>query len=386
MTKEIRNALKDIHSLKVEVAYPFLLEVFEDYEQNRFSREEFLSILRMVESYVFRRVICGIPTNSLNKTFANLSKEIDKNNYLESLTAAFLLKDSYRRFPSDEEFRQGFMIKDVYNFRNRNYLLRKLENDGRKELVIVDEYTIEHIMPQSENLSKIWKQELGNDWQIIWERYLHTIGNLTLTAYNSELSNRSFLEKRNMTGGFADSPIRLNRMLANLNHWNEETIVFRAKKLADVAVNIWFTPKLSAEKIKQFRKTQLSRNEREYTLDHYEYLEGELLELFFGVRKRILNMDASVKEILTKHYIAYKTTTNFVDIAPLKSRLRLYLNMEFTEIEDPKGICRDISDVGSWGNGDVEVSIAFKGDIDYVMTLIQQSFDKHWDGGNGHTY
>lgn len=98
--KEVNAILEDINTLKVDVAYPFLLELYDDYDQGRLTRAEFIEALKLVESYVFRRAICGIPTNSLNKTFANLGREIDKDRYLESLKAAFLLKDSYRRFPS----------------------------------------------------------------------------------------------------------------------------------------------------------------------------------------------------------------------------------------------------------------------------------------------
>lgn len=124
---EIKAVFSDINTLKVDVSYPFLLQVYEDYKQEKITKEEFIQILRYVESYVFRRAICGIPTNSLNKTFANLYKEIKPKNYLESFKAALLLKDSYRRFPRDEEFKEQLIIKDVYNFRSRNYLLRKLE-------------------------------------------------------------------------------------------------------------------------------------------------------------------------------------------------------------------------------------------------------------------
>ena len=146
--KEIQSILKDVNSLKVDVAYPFLLEIIRDYDKGDIDRNLFIVILKMVESYVFRRVICGIPTNSLNKTFATIYREIDKTNYLESIQAAFLIKNSYRRFPGNEEFRQQFIIKDVYNFRSRNYLLRKLENYHRShELVNVEDYTIEHILP-----------------------------------------------------------------------------------------------------------------------------------------------------------------------------------------------------------------------------------------------
>ncbi|MGI0047530.1 MAG: DUF262 domain-containing protein [Nitrosotalea sp.] len=195
---EIREAIKDINTLKVDVAYPFLLEVISDYSNKIITKDDILHILRLVESYVFRRVICGIPTNTLNKTFATLSKTVNKDRYLESVQAAFALKTGYRKFPNDEEFQSQFMIKDVYNIRNKEYLLRKLENHNRKETVNIQDYTIEHIMPQDRNLSPAWKQELGEHWEEIHNKYLHSIGNLTLTGYNSELSNKTFLEKRNM--------------------------------------------------------------------------------------------------------------------------------------------------------------------------------------------
>src|SRR5690625_5237791 len=129
----------------------------------------------MFEAYVFRRAICGNPTNSLNKTFQTFSKDIDKADYLDSAKAAFINKTTYRRFPSNSELKQELKVRDVYNFRSRGYLLDKLENNGRKERVKVDEYTIEHIMPQNKKMSEEWKEELGENWELIHEKYLHTI-------------------------------------------------------------------------------------------------------------------------------------------------------------------------------------------------------------------
>jgi uncharacterized protein with ParB-like and HNH nuclease domain len=349
---EIKTIFSDINILKVDVSYPFLLQVYEDYKQGRIIKAEFIQILKYIESYVFRRAICRIPTNSLNKTFANLYKEIKSENYLERFKAALLLKDSYRRFPRDEEFKEQLIVKDVYNFRNRNYLLIKLENHNRKELVSVESYTIEHIMPQNEKLSNEWKEELGESWKEIHEKYLHTIGNITLTGYNPELSNKPFKEKRDMEGGFADSPIRLNQSLAKLEHWNENEILNRARTLVDLAVQIWECPDLEEEVLNNYKSIEKEKLEKIYTIeDHPHLVEGEAMRpLFEELRKRILNLDSSVKEDILKLYIAYKTTTNFVDIVPQKNRLRLSLNMHFDEVNDPKGICKDVTDKGRWGN------------------------------------
>jgi len=147
-----------------------------------------------------------------------------------------------RRYPLDAEFKEQFILKDVYNFKRRNYLLRKLENHERRELITVSDYTIEHIMPQNPNLSETWQQELGENWQEVQEKYLHTIGNLTLTGYNPELSDRPFKEKQCICGGFRDSPLRLNRSLARTKQWNENAILARAKELTEKALKIWIYP------------------------------------------------------------------------------------------------------------------------------------------------
>ena len=374
---KIKEVFNDINNLKVDVSYPFLIKAYEDYEEGKISKEELIELLKYLESYVFRRAICGIPTNSLNKTFANLYKEIDVEKYLESFKAALLLKDSYRKFPKNKEFKEQLTIKDVYNFRSRNYLLRKLENHNRKELVNVESYTIEHVMPQNEKLPNGWKTELGDNWKDVHDKYLHTIGNLTLTGYNSELSDKPFKEKRNMKGGFADSPIRLNNSLAKLENWNETEILKRANILVELATKIWTCPELSEEILEDYKVVE-EKVEKEYSIETHKHLAEDqpMRPLFDELRKRILNLDSSVREEFLKLYVAYKASTNFADIIPKKSKLDITLNLKFDEINDPKNICMDITGKGKWGNGDVRVSISRVEDLDYVLSLIQQALDK----------
>jgi uncharacterized protein with ParB-like and HNH nuclease domain/predicted transport protein len=373
---DIKKVFSDINELKVDVSYPFILNVYKDYINEKVTKEDFIEILRLVESYVFRRAICGVPTNSLNKTFANLYKKIDQNNYLQSIKAIFIIQDSYRKFPDNEEFKKELLIKEVYNFRNRNYLLRRLENYDRKEYVDVESYTIEHIMPQNPNLSEEWKHTLGESWKEIQKTYLHTIGNLTLTGYNSELSDKPFKEKRDMAGGFKDSPIRLNRSLANLEIWNEAEIKKRAEEIIQLATEVWVYPYVEEETLNLYRVEEEPAKQK-YTIEDHEYLqEGELMRpLFDELRKRILNIDSSVKEEPTKLYIAYKSITNFVDIVPQKKSLRLSLNISFDRIKDPLERCKDVSGKGRWGNGDTEIKISSESDIDYAFNLIKQAFD-----------
>jgi uncharacterized protein with ParB-like and HNH nuclease domain len=161
---DLREAFHDVRELRVDVAFPFLLELYDDYAAQRLTKAELLDAVRLIESYVFRRAACNIPTNSLNKTFATFNRALKKDRYLESIKAHFLQLPSYRRFPMDEEFQRDLQVRDLYNFRSRSYWLRRLENHDRKERVPVDEYTIEHILPQNEHLTAQWKEELGPEW------------------------------------------------------------------------------------------------------------------------------------------------------------------------------------------------------------------------------
>lgn len=370
----LRWALDDVLTLRADTATPFLLEVYHDRQQGHLTADEHVQVVRLVESYVFRRFICGIPTNSLNKTFAGLMRYVQKDRYVESLQAAFQLKDSYRRFPADAEFRRELLVKDVYNMRLRHYLLDKLENHERNEPVVVEEFTIEHIMPQNENLSKAWQLELGEQWEEVQTTYLHTLGNVTLTAYNSRLSDKPFAFKKTVEGGFADSPIRLNRSVAREATWNADAIRRRGKSLATKATGVWVAPNLSADELARYQAAPSAR-ETVYELTQFGHLTGKMRELFDEFSTSVFQLDPTVKQEAKKLYIAFKADTNFVDVEPQKNRLRLSLNLPFAEIRDPHNIARDITAVGRWGNGDVEVSLANTADLEHVMPLVQQAFD-----------
>ncbi|MGB3870128.1 MAG: DUF262 domain-containing protein [Flavobacteriales bacterium] len=375
---DLKRAFNDLRDLKVEVAYPFLLELYHDHKVDLLSKEDLLESVRLVEAYVFRRAICAIPTNSLNKTFGTFAKALKKDRYLESVKAHFIALPSYRRFPTDEEFRRDLHTRDVYNFRSRSYWLRRMENFGRRERVDVDEYTIEHILPQNENLSAKWREALGPEWERIQATWLHTLGNLTLTAYNSDYSDRAFEDKRDMPDapekGLKQSPLHLNQGLGALEHWNEETIRARAGKLADRALGIWTSPALPPEVLAAYRPKADANTE--YSIDdHPQLLTAGMRPLFEAFRKAVLALDPCVNEEFLKLYVAYKAETNFVDVVPQAKRLRLSLNMKFTDINDPKGLCKDVTGVGRWGNGDVEIGLSTLEEVPYVLGLVRQSLE-----------
>lgn len=379
--KVLAEAFQDLRELKVDVAYPFLLTLYDDYANALLSKEDFVAAVRLVEAYVFRRAVCAIPTNSLNKTFANFHRALKKDRYLESIQAHFLSLPSYRRFPNDQEFKRELSVRDLYNFRSRSYWLRRLENHGRKERVPVDEYTIEHILPQNENLSAKWREALGAEWQQVQATWLHTLGNLTLTGYNTEYSDRPFAEKRDMPGGFKQSPLRLNEGLGGLDTWNEATIQARAQRLAEKAVVVWEAPSLPVDLLATYRQPTPTTSSYDLS-DHPQLAEGTAMRaLFDTLRKELMALDPGVTEEVLKLYIAFKAETNFVDVVPQKSRLRLSLNMAFHELHDPKGLAKDVTNLGRWGNGDVEVGLSSLDELPYVIGLVRQAFEKQI--GNG---
>lgn len=381
---DLRGAFQDLRELKVDVAYPFLLELYHDYKADTLSKADLLASVRLVETYVFRRAICSVPTNSMNKTFATFTKSLKKDRYFESIQAYFLGLPSYRRFPTDEEFHRDLQIRDLYNFRSRSYWLRRLENHGRRERVPVDEYTIEHILPQNENLPPKWREALGTDWQRVQGAWLHTLGNLTLTAYNADYSDRPFAEKRDMPDapekGLKHSPLKLNQGLGVLETWNETAIQNRAAKLADVAVGVWAAPVLPRDILDAYRPK--GDAVAEYTIDdHPQLLTAKLRPVFDAFRKAVLALDPCVSEEFLKLYVAYKAETNFVDIVPQAKRLRLSLNMRFADVNDPKNLCKDVAGVGRWGNCDVEIGLSTVEELPYVIGLIRQSLELQL--GNG---
>ncbi len=378
--KTLKSVLKEITKLRMDTSYPFLLAVYGDYNNELITFDEFVEILHLTKNYVFRRAICGIPTNSLNKTFATLYKNIKSETYAESVKAAFMLMDGYRRFPDDAEFTREIQLKDVYNFRSRNYLLESLENFKRKELVNAENYTIEHIIPQNPKTPIEWQEELGENWKIVKEKYLHTLGNLSLTAYNSELSDRPFTNKKTIEGGFNDSPLFLNKSVRAAEVWNEQAINNRASDLGERALKVWPSPKLNDDVLEMYRAPATTKDTVQYTIDQYEHLQNEMLDLYRLFEKRVLNIDATAKVEFKKLYIAFKAQTNFVDVVPQKSKLRLSLNMDFENIKDPKNLCRDISGLGRWGNGNVEVNLRDASELDDIIELVQQAFEEQMNG------
>ncbi len=378
--KDLNKALGFLVDLEMDVIYPLLLELYSDYSDGVLSKTDFIPIIYLTESYLCRRAVCGIPSNGLNKFFVSFTKKIQKDEYLESIEKYFGSLTENRRFPNNDEFKDSFITKELYKPKKTEkirYFFERLENFNTKEPVNTKECTIEHIMPQT--LTKEWKRDLGENFQAIHDKYLHTIGNLTLTGYNKEYGNKSFQEKRDMEKGFKQSPLRLNQSLKDLESFGEKEIEKRANDLADWALKIWTYPKLDAETLEKYKP---KKEKKAYDLSSYKF-GSHSRELFDILSKEIKALDERITESFMKAYIAYKFKTNFVDIVVQTKDLKLYLNMKFHELQDEKNLAKDRTNKKNHnGNGDVEVKLETKENIPYCLGLIKQALEKQMGGRN----
>lgn len=249
--KKINEKLARLNKLEFTICHPYLFDVFYDVKIEDIDENVVIEILTIVESYAFRKILVDNSTQGLNKMFTALSKEIKKEDswkeqYVNILNYILLEKRVSQRVPNDDEFENALIYKEIYRLqsKNKNFLLESLENHNSAYSIQMDELTIEHIMPQK--LTREWKNKLGENWQEVHTKYLHTLGNLSLTAKNSKLSNNSFENKQRID--FQTSKLRLNYKLGNQTEWNEKTILERAKNLIKDAKKIWVYPKTTYSK------------------------------------------------------------------------------------------------------------------------------------------
>lgn len=380
---ELRDAFDSLAELDFNVTLPFLLSAYDDYQNSldnpniNLTRDEFIRIVKYVESYCLRRSICDIPTNSMNKTFARLSKEINKQEYYNYFVAAMFEKDTYKRFPTNDEVQEKLLNQNMYSKRKiLNHILIAIENTEGKEFVSAEKSTIEHIMPQ--NLTKEWERELGPNYEEIHSTYLHTLGNLTLTPYNSELGDKSFYDKKiHEKHGFCKSKLALNEGLCELDKWTNKEITDRTKQLSKKIINIWKYPVKTSRVSDILNHINETGDIEEYTLDDFEDLKNRTItrQLFDTLNIMILKLDSSVSQVINKQYITYKKNKNFVEIIPLKTGLRLLLDIPLNELDDSRKSCEDVSNIGRWGTGLTRVYLKDEQDVNYVMDLIKQSYE-----------
>lgn len=364
----------EIRSLRMEVAYPFLMRVYNDYQVGRITIDELAGIIRMTIAYVVRRAVCEIPTNSLNKTFATLKNSINYDDYFNSIKAAFYFLDSYKCFPDNDKFIADLCSRNMYSMRICKYILTKLENFQNKEPIQSANYTIEHILPQNKNMRPEWQKALGENYAEIHAKYVDTLGNLTLTCYNSEMSDHSFEDKKKV---YKESAMHtLNKYVTEQETWNEDRILARVSILAKEACKVWAAPVLTAEELEKYSpKEELTTTQQTYDISVYEFNANTRM-LYDRLLEAIMDIEPETRVEYKKLYIAHKLRTNFVDVIVQNKRLRLTINLDYEDVYDPKNICRDVTGLGRWGNGDVEIAYESVAQIPDILEIIKQAIDK----------
>ena len=322
---DINSALDGLRRLNQSTVYLFLFHIFDDYEAGIVNKVELAKILNLLLHYSIRRLICEVGSNSLRGLYKTLysrvfAREENKMYYYDAIVSFMLQMTSKDAIPSDADFAQALKERNLYR-KNAlcKYLLAAVENQG-KEKVVTDNLTIEHIMPQNRNLSAAWQKMLGEDWEAIRDRYIHTLGNLTLTGYNSELGDRPFREKQELLEEAATHVTVLYSDVKGRTEWNASAIEARAQRLTDLILKL-FPIEQPVQKI-EFKDPRYTlytvadpRNATYKQVNYYELL-GERVNvdsfafMVRSVARKLYDLDRSIIEAMAKNHEKFPTWVN----------------------------------------------------------------------------
>lgn len=299
---EVNKALAGLRKLKQTTVYLFLFRVFDDYENGIINKNELARVLKMLLSYSIRRLVCEIGSNTLRGLYKTLYGRVfeqkeNKNTYYDSLVSFFLQQTSKNTIPSDNEFVTALQEKNLYS-KNAlcKYLLCAIENQG-KETLDTENLSIEHIMPQNKNLSMSWQKMLGENWQSVHEKYLHTLGNLTLTGYNSELGDKPFEKKKEKLEETITHIAVLYSDVKDKSEWNSVNMEKRAKRLAEIILKLFpiEQPKIKIEFTDPHYKLYTLANPDDATYKTVNYFE------FLGERVNVSSFAEMVRSIAQRN-------------------------------------------------------------------------------------
>ena len=361
----------------VDVAAILIMRLFECHDvHGTLEPAKFLVAIELIESYVFRRAICGEQTRGYWQVFANLAYQIDHDCPLESLKVGLARQRDTYRFPDNIEFQQALTDRDVYGKRVCFQLLDRLENADSKEPTDTSNYSIEHIMPQNERLPAEWRDMLGADWANIHWQWLHRLGNLTLTGYNSMYSDRPFAEKKTISGGFEESSVRLNKYVREQAQWTPTQMKARGEMLARKALSIWSRLEVDPALVQAAEIEDMRRRAEGQNIGKVR-MTTVARELFEQLRAMVLEIDNEIIELAESHCVSYHGPEYFLEVLPRNNRINLLLALDFNEADDPQGIAKDTSQrkffVYAQYGGGVYIPVWSTGDIELALPIIRQA-------------
>jgi uncharacterized protein with ParB-like and HNH nuclease domain/predicted transport protein len=337
---------------------------------------ELLEAIGLLESYLFRRAVIGAQTRGYGVEFAKLAQKIDEKRPLASLKAAMARMPASYAFPQNDVFRTALEEGDIYQKRVCFHLLEALENRGSKEVSDTSKYSIEHIMPQNENLPEAWREMLGPEWKQIQQTWLHRLGNLTLTGYNPTYSDRPFEEKKTIKGGFQQSSVRLNQDIRDKPKWTPKEMEARGKRLADRALEIW--PRLEADEaeIKAMELEELKAKAQRRSISQVQ-MSSNAAALFGTLRAELQTAFPDAIEAAEHKSVSYHDPDFFLEVVPRKHGLVLVVDLDFNEVEADDGSAEDASDrtfvMHASHQGGVLVHLSNPDQIGRAMAIVSQA-------------
>lgn len=379
--KSLLEAFKRLRSLS-EVVSPTIMRLYDAYSpgsgESSLKKAEFLQAVDCLESYLLRRQVCGMQTRSLGNIFANLAQQIELEKPFETFKVALARFKRNSRFPLDSEFEYALKNHELYGLRILKFLLSNIENRGSKEKIATSSFSIEHIMPQNENLRAEWRQMLGNSWKEVQQQWVHRLGNLTLTGYNPEYSDRSFEDKKSIDNGFNDSPLRLNRYVKEQVEWSELQIQERGEKLAAKAINIWSALDVDSKLVAEYELRD--RQARSTQCDIESVLGKRNVKLYDALQEAVLAMGDDITPIVSKKNVTFYTLSGFLQVVPRSGYLGLIMAVEQEEL-DPE-LAQEVDPTHQWnyirhGNLSGVYSWVANGEhIQEVLPIIQQAYEQ----------
>lgn len=344
---------------------------------NALTEAELLEALRLIESYTVRRAVCGQQTRSYWSIFANITYGIGTKTPLTDLKVGLAMQKENYRFPTNVEFERALNEVDLYNLRICRHVLEGLENYATKEPTDTSAYSIEHIMPQNERLRPGWRKMLGPEWKDTQKTWVHRLGNLTLTGYNSTYSDREFEDKKTIEGGFSDSSVRLNKMVREQDIWTPVEMSKRTKSLANRSLKIWPALEVDTALVDAASKREKKKRAEQQDIRKVK-MTDQARTIFEALRGRIREIDSEIMEMAETKSVSYHGPEFFLEVLPRTHKVTLLLAMNFDEVDDPSGIAEDATEkkfiVHARHEGGVSINVSSIDMIDAVMPLIRQAY------------
>ena len=375
----LADAMSHMRSLNTTQGL-LIMRLYDCHEKDLLSPDEFIRAVELIESYLLRRAVLGLQTRGYWSVFARIAHDLNPESVFESLQVALARLRGNNRFPGDEEFRRGLQEHDLYGLRVCKHILDRLENAGYQEPSPVHNYSIEHIMPREITDAPEWQEMLGENWAENHAAWLHRLGNLTLTAYNSTYSNRPFEEKKFVEGGFRHSAVRLNEDVRNEARWTTAEIQDRGDRLAARALKVWPHHEADAESIqaadiRDLRERAVERNASELEMDE------AVRQVLDAIRSCIRDL-VDVIEVIERKSVCCYGPDFFAELMPMRHSVRVILPLQFSEVEIPEGLT--VYDAATWKfvvnrvhtDSDLIVEVWDRAKVTPVIPMIRQALDQ----------